>query len=150
MDDRRTPVLRDWPPLNPCLPVCEHLRRRKADSHRRIGRSGGRIGRRWNGCANNLARDSQFTIHCFNDFADGDAVYRFFELFDLANVPNSKRILNWPPKNASASRRRPSRCSRRKCFLRCCGIATCTTSGGRTRRGLPGAFEKTGSLHLDR
>ena len=28
----------------------------------------------------------------FNQFADGDAVYRFFELFDLANVPNSKRI----------------------------------------------------------
>ena len=28
----------------------------------------------------------------FNDFADGDAVYRFFELFDLANVPNSKKI----------------------------------------------------------
>jgi hypothetical protein len=32
-------------------------------------------------------RDSQF-----DSFADGDAVYRFFELFDLANVPNSKRI----------------------------------------------------------
>jgi hypothetical protein len=28
----------------------------------------------------------------FNEFADGDAVYRFFELFDLANVSNSKRI----------------------------------------------------------
>jgi hypothetical protein len=28
----------------------------------------------------------------FNQFADGDAVYRFFELFDLANVQNSKRI----------------------------------------------------------
>ena len=28
----------------------------------------------------------------FEDFADGDAVYRFFELFDLANVPNSKKI----------------------------------------------------------
>jgi hypothetical protein len=28
----------------------------------------------------------------FNDFADGDAVYRFFELFDLSNVANSKRI----------------------------------------------------------
>ena len=28
----------------------------------------------------------------FTDFADGDAVYRFFELFDLANVPDSKRI----------------------------------------------------------
>jgi len=28
----------------------------------------------------------------FNQFAEGDAVYRFFELFDLANVPNAKRI----------------------------------------------------------
>jgi hypothetical protein len=28
----------------------------------------------------------------FNGFAAGDAVYRFFELFDLANVPNSRRI----------------------------------------------------------
>jgi hypothetical protein len=28
----------------------------------------------------------------FTDFAEGDAVYRFFELFDLANVPNSKKI----------------------------------------------------------
>jgi hypothetical protein len=37
---------------------------------------------------------SRFTVHDsrFNDFADGDAVYRFFELFDLANVPNSKKI----------------------------------------------------------
>jgi len=29
----------------------------------------------------------------FDAFADGDAVYRFFELFDLSNVPNSKRLL---------------------------------------------------------
>ncbi len=28
----------------------------------------------------------------FDNFAEGDAVYRFFELFDLQNVPNSKRI----------------------------------------------------------
>jgi hypothetical protein len=28
----------------------------------------------------------------FEGFADGDAVYRFFELFDLANVPNSIKI----------------------------------------------------------
>jgi hypothetical protein len=28
----------------------------------------------------------------FVGFADGDAVYRFFELFDLANVPNAKAI----------------------------------------------------------
>lgn len=29
----------------------------------------------------------------FQEFADGEAVYRFFELFDLPNVPNSKTIL---------------------------------------------------------
>jgi hypothetical protein len=28
----------------------------------------------------------------FEDFAEGDAVYRFFELFDLANVTNAKKI----------------------------------------------------------
>ncbi len=28
----------------------------------------------------------------FNAFNDGEAVYRFFELFDLANVPNAKAI----------------------------------------------------------
>jgi len=28
----------------------------------------------------------------FSDFRDGEAVYRFFELFDLANVPDSKKI----------------------------------------------------------
>ena len=32
-------------------------------------------------------QDSQFT-----GFAEGDAVYRFFELFDLANVPSAKHI----------------------------------------------------------
>lgn len=37
---------------------------------------------------------SRFTVHDsrFNDFSDGSAVYRFFELFDLANVPNAKKI----------------------------------------------------------
>jgi len=30
----------------------------------------------------------------FDDFAGGDAVYRFFELFDLANVPDSKKIFD--------------------------------------------------------
>jgi len=29
----------------------------------------------------------------FKEFADGDAAYRFFELFDLANVPNSQLLL---------------------------------------------------------
>jgi hypothetical protein len=38
--------------------------------------------------------DSQFKVRGtdFAQFTDGDAVYRFFELFDLANVPSSKRI----------------------------------------------------------
>jgi hypothetical protein len=30
----------------------------------------------------------------FTGFKDGDAVYRFFELFDLPNVPNAKQILS--------------------------------------------------------
>ena len=32
-------------------------------------------------------RDSRFT-----DFQDGDAAYRFFELFDTANVPNAQQL----------------------------------------------------------
>ncbi len=37
---------------------------------------------------------SRFTVHDsrFTDFAEGSAVYRFFELFDLANVPNARQI----------------------------------------------------------
>jgi hypothetical protein len=37
---------------------------------------------------------TRFTIHDsqFNDFTDGSAVYRFFELFDLKNISNAKRI----------------------------------------------------------
>jgi hypothetical protein len=36
----------------------------------------------------------KFTVHDsrFTDFADGDAVYRFFELFDTENVANSKQL----------------------------------------------------------
>jgi hypothetical protein len=34
-------------------------------------------------------RDSRFA-----DFKNGDAIYRFFELFDLPNVPNSKQIID--------------------------------------------------------
>jgi hypothetical protein len=43
--------------------------------------------------ANQLG-NSRFKVHAadFSDFADGDAVYRFFELFDLPNVPNAKKI----------------------------------------------------------
>lgn len=39
-------------------------------------------------------KNKQFRIQNseFTDFKDGDAVYRFFELFDLANVPGAKRI----------------------------------------------------------
>ena len=36
----------------------------------------------------------RFTVHnsAFTDFEEGSAVYRFFELFDLPNVANAKRI----------------------------------------------------------
>jgi hypothetical protein len=39
-------------------------------------------------------RSSEFGVRSseFFGFKEGDAVYRFFELFDLANVPNSKKI----------------------------------------------------------
>jgi len=38
--------------------------------------------------------DSKFSVRDvhFTGFSTGDAVYRFFELFDLSNVPNSHRI----------------------------------------------------------
>jgi hypothetical protein len=37
---------------------------------------------------------SRFTVQSstFDGFAEGDAVYRFFELFDLANVPSASRL----------------------------------------------------------
>jgi hypothetical protein len=40
--------------------------------------------------------NSRFKIQnsTFQDFANGDAVYRFLELFDLPNVPNSKQIFD--------------------------------------------------------
>lgn len=36
----------------------------------------------------------RFSVHdaCFHDFAAGEAVYRFFELFDLANVPAAPQL----------------------------------------------------------
>lgn len=43
----------------------------------------GRLGPRF------VVRDARF-----EDFADGDAVYRFFELFDLPNVPNAAKIFD--------------------------------------------------------
>jgi hypothetical protein len=39
-------------------------------------------------------RDSRFT-----DFAEGDAVYRFFELFDLEHVENHRQIFHWACQN---------------------------------------------------
>ena len=45
--------------------------------------------------AANQLGDSRFKVRDskFDAFADGDAVYRFFELFDLANVPAAKTII---------------------------------------------------------
>lgn len=48
--------------------------------------------------AEQLNRRGGATFHLqpatFSQFAEGDAVYRFFELFDLANVANAKQIFN--------------------------------------------------------
>ena len=42
----------------------------------------------------NELQSSKFKVQTsqFTDFAEGDAAYRFFELFDLANVPGSRRL----------------------------------------------------------
>ncbi len=48
----------------------------------------------WLAARLNENKRSTFNVQrsTFNDFTAGDAVYRFFELFDLANVPSAKRI----------------------------------------------------------
>jgi hypothetical protein len=48
----------------------------------------------WLAAQLNERKHSTFNIQhsTFNEFTEGDAVYRFFELFDLANVANSKKI----------------------------------------------------------
>jgi hypothetical protein len=48
----------------------------------------------WIAAQLNQRRPSTFDLQpsTFNEFADGDAVYRFFELFDVQNVANAKRI----------------------------------------------------------
>ena len=50
----------------------------------------------------------------FTGFTEGDAVYRFFELFDLPNIPAADELLNAPPTRRSRSPLRRSRSSRRK------------------------------------
>jgi hypothetical protein len=42
--------------------------------------------------ATQLGKKFKVEDSTFEDFADGEAVYRFFELFDLPNVSNSKKI----------------------------------------------------------
>jgi hypothetical protein len=48
----------------------------------------------WLAAQLNERKRSTFNVQhsTFNEFTQGDAVYRFFELFDLPNVPNAKRI----------------------------------------------------------
>jgi hypothetical protein len=50
----------------------------------------------WLAAQLNAIQGSRFKVQgaTFTDFAAGDAVYRFFELFDLANVPSSRVIFN--------------------------------------------------------
>jgi hypothetical protein len=51
-------------------------------------------GRKWNGWPAQLGQRFQIRDARFTDFKDGDAVYRFFELFDLPNIPNAGAILD--------------------------------------------------------
>ena len=44
--------------------------------------------------AGRAARKFKVQSSKFSDFAEGDAIYRFFELFDLANVQNAKQIFS--------------------------------------------------------
>jgi hypothetical protein len=48
----------------------------------------------WLAAQLNEQRHSTFNVQhsTFNGFAEGDAVYRFFELFDLPNIANAKQI----------------------------------------------------------
>ena len=48
-------------------------------------------GRKWNGSPGK-SKNSEFKVQIqnFEGFTDGDAVYRFFELFDLPNVANAQ------------------------------------------------------------
>jgi hypothetical protein len=48
----------------------------------------------WIAAQLNAGKHRTFTVQhsIFNGFAEGDAVYRFFELFDLPNVANAKQI----------------------------------------------------------
>ena len=77
----------------------EHLRRRQRGFTSSFRRKRPPIGRRWNGWpANSAVQGSKFTIHKFTRLRRRRRVYRFFELFDLANVPNCERAFsNSPP-----------------------------------------------------
>ena len=69
-------------------------------------------------------RDAQF-----REFGPGDAVYRFFELFDMDNVENARLIFDLAAANKFALPRRPSHFLKRRCFLPCSGTETCAGFG---------------------
>ena len=60
---------------------------------------------------------------------DGRAVYRFFELFDLPNIPGIENALERTQKGELPLRRRSSLISKRKCGSRSSGFSRCANSG---------------------
>ena len=60
---------------------------------------------------------------------DGRAVYRFFELFDLPNIPGIENALRAKQKGELRLRRRSSLISKRKCGSRCFGFSRCANFG---------------------
>ncbi len=79
-------------------------------------------------------KNSEFRIQNseFSDFKEGDAVYRFFELFDLPNVPNAKKIFELAAGKENQTDAPAQADFRGENVVRaCCGIAICKISGGR-------------------
>jgi len=73
----------------------------EANSHHRFRRGQNLIAREMDWLAQQLG--ARFTVQDsrFTEFVDGDAAYRFFELFDLPNLPNAKRIFELAQKENS-------------------------------------------------
>ena len=92
---------------------------------------------------------ASFTVHDsrFNGFADGSTVYRFFELFDLANVANWKKILELAVAGKIRLTPPPKPHSRRKCCSRFLEPEPAKLLAAGIGRGFSGAAEKGDSLH---
>ena len=61
--------------------------------------------------------------------ADGDSAYRFFELFDLPNIPEADALLDRAATGDIHLTLRPKPISKRRCCSPCSGTGTCAVFG---------------------